>query len=107
MEEESSYCIITTAFEDKENAENTIKALVEERLVVCAHTINIQSMYWWDGKIENHPEYFVQMKTKKSLFKEVEKRIKELHNYEVPEIAMIDIKDGSKEFLDWIEKETK
>ena len=47
------------------------------------------------------------MKTKKSLFKEIEKRIKELHNYEVPEIAMIDIKDGSKEFLDWIEKETK
>ena len=106
MEEESSYCIITTAFDDKENAENTIKALIEERLV-CAHTINIQSMYWWDGKIENHPEYFVQMKTKKSLFKEVEKRIKELHNYDVPEIAMIDIKDGSKEFLDWIDKETK
>ena len=96
MEEESSYCIITTAFDDKEDAENTIKTLVEERLVVCAHTINIQSMYWWDGKIENHPEYFVQMKTKKSLFKEIEKRIKELHNYEVPEIAMIDIKDGSK-----------
>ena len=47
------------------------------------------------------------MKTKKSLYKEVEKEIKKLHPYDVPEIFAEEIKKGLNEYLDWIEMETK
>lgn len=47
------------------------------------------------------------MKTKKSLYKEVEREIKKIHSYEVPEIYAEEIKEASKEYLDWIDETTK
>ena len=47
------------------------------------------------------------MKTKKELYKEIEKTIKENHSYEVPEIIAYDIMFASNEFLDWIDNETR
>lgn len=47
------------------------------------------------------------MKTKESLYKEVEQEIRKLHSYEVPEIFAEEIKEGLNEYLEWIEKETK
>ena len=49
----------------------------------------------------------LEMKTKKSLYKEVEQEIRKLHSYEVPEIFAEEIKEGLNEYLEWIEKETK
>lgn len=47
------------------------------------------------------------MRSKESLYKEIEQEILKIHDYEVCEISYYEIKDGNKEFLDWIEKETK
>jgi periplasmic divalent cation tolerance protein len=37
----------------------------------------------------------------------LELKIKELHPYETPEIIAVDIKKGSKGYLDWINEVTK
>ena len=47
------------------------------------------------------------MKTKKTLFKEVEKEILKIHDYETCEIISYDITNGNEKFLKWIEEETK
>ena len=47
------------------------------------------------------------MKTKESLYNEIEKEILENHPYEVPEIVMTEIQDGYYEYLNWIKEETK
>ena len=47
------------------------------------------------------------MKTKKDLYKEVEKEILNHHSYEVPEIISYDITNGYSKYLNWIEDETK
>lgn len=47
------------------------------------------------------------MRTKESLFEEIEKEIKCIHDYEVCEISYYKIAGASKEFLSWIEKEIK
>ena len=46
------------------------------------------------------------MKTREELFNVVEKRVKELHSYEVPEIIALPITQGAKSYLDWVVKET-
>ena len=103
----NNYIIITTACDKKEIADKMIETLLRKRLVSCCQLTNIYSSYWWNGKIENHPEYFIQMKTKKKLYKEVEKEILKIHDYEICEILSYDITDGNEEFLKWIEDETK
>jgi periplasmic divalent cation tolerance protein len=47
------------------------------------------------------------MKSKKSLYKEIEKTILKMHSYEIPQIICFDIKDGHIKYLNWIEEETE
>ena len=68
---------------------------------------NITSSYHWKGKIEHTEELLLQMKSKKELFKEIEKVILDNHSYETPQLIAYDIVDGYKGYLDWIGEETK
>lgn len=103
----SNYIIVTTAIDDKSVANQVTKELLKKRLVSCVQTKEVISNYWWKGKLEETKEYILQMKSKKVLYKEIEEEIKQIHGYETPEIFSIEIKDGNKDYLDWIEEETK
>ncbi len=82
--------------------------LVEEKLVACSNIISpIRSIYSWQGKICDDKEALMMLKTKKKLFKQIIKRVEELHSYDVPEIIAIPIIDGSSKYLSWINEETK
>lgn len=103
----NKYCIVTTAIDNEFVAEKIINELLQKRLVSCVQKREIISSYWWNGKIEKNKEFLLQMKTKKSLCKEVEAEIEKLHTYEVPEIFSVDMDNGIQCYLDWIEEETK
>lgn len=102
----TKYCIVTTTCDKLEIANKIINTLLEKRLVGCCQMSNIESSYWWEGEIVKEPEFFIQMKTKKELFKEVEKEILNVHDYETCEIMAYDIEQGNDKFLKWIEDET-
>ncbi len=103
----NKYCVVTTAIDNEFVAEKIINELLEKRLVSCVQKREIISTYWWKGKIEKRKESLLQMKTKKSLYKEIEAEIEKLHTYEVPGIFSTDIGSGIQCYLDWIEEETK
>lgn len=103
----SKFIMITTTFDNKEEANEISELLLKERLVSCCQLSNIISSYHWKGKIEHTEEYLLQMKSKKDLYKEIEKVILENHSYETPQIIAYDIVDGYKGYLEWIEEETK
>ena len=91
----------------KKEADAIAISLLKKRLVACANTVpGVDSKFWWNGKIDKAKEVLVILKTKRSNFKKIEKEVKRLHGYEVPEIIAIPIIAGSKEYLGWIGKET-
>jgi periplasmic divalent cation tolerance protein len=47
------------------------------------------------------------VKTRGALLPDVEKLVKSLHPYTIPEIIAIPIVGGNQDYLDWIEKETR
>ena len=100
-------CVITTACTKRETADSIIKSLLEKRLVSVCQVFDINSTYWWEDKIVNEPEFFIQMKTKKELFEEVRDEIRRIHDYDLCEIASYDIDDGSEEFINWLKYETR
>ena len=67
----NNYIMITTTFDNKEEANKIIELLLEKRLVSCCQLSNITSSYHWKGKIEHADELLLQMKSKKELFKEI------------------------------------
>ncbi len=81
--------------------------LVKERLVACANIFpSIQSFYWWEGKVQKGKEVALFLKSKSNHFEAIQKRVKELHSYEVPCIVALPIQNGEKNYLSWIEKES-
>jgi len=42
------------------------------------------------------------MKTRAKQLKELEREVKRLHSYETPEFVVLEVKGGSKAYLEWI-----
>ncbi len=102
------YIQIITTIDTQEGAQTLAKSILEAHLAACVQILNnIESFYWWEGKIESSKEWMLFIKTTENLYKTVENFIKDFHPYEVPEIIAISIIDGNKDYLKWITNETK
>jgi periplasmic divalent cation tolerance protein len=88
---------------NEEEAAKLAQALVGERLAACVNIVKgIRSIYQWQGNIEDDAEVLMIVKTRKELFGPLEKRVKELHSYTVPEIIALPIVAGSGDYLAWL-----
>ncbi|MEM0092729.1 MAG: divalent-cation tolerance protein CutA [Saccharolobus sp.] len=94
--------IVLTTTSTEENAKLIAKTLVEEKLAACVNITTIKSYYIWDNKLNEDNEFLLIIKTAKEKYESVEKRIKELHIYQLPEIISVKIDNGSKEYMSWI-----
>ena len=101
------YVMIEVAFNSEEEVKLIKERLLKEKLVASLQVITSDSSWNYNGELESDKEYLVFMKTKESLVNEVYKVIKEIHSYEVFEYAIFHLTSPSKDYLDWIDKETK
>nr|QNO53831.1 divalent-cation tolerance protein CutA [Methanosarcinales archaeon ANME-1 ERB6] len=102
------YIQVVTAIAKRENAEKIANALVEKRLAACVQILGpIVSTYWWKDNIETAEEWLCVIKSKKDVYEELEKSIKEIHPYETPEIFALPVVAGSKDYLKWLSNEVK
>ncbi|MBO4368802.1 MAG: divalent-cation tolerance protein CutA [Desulfovibrio sp.] len=101
------YILVVTTFSDRNAAKSCGEELLKRHLVACCQITEIESMYRWKGQIENDKEYKVEMKTKKVFFQEIKKFITDIHSYDIPEIVVYKIIDGSESYMQWIEDELK
>jgi len=83
------------------------RALLDQRLAACVNIgASIESIYHWCGRIETAVEVPVAIKTRASLYSNVEAAIRKIHPYDTPEIIAIPIVDGDARYLDWLAAET-
>ena len=98
------YIIVTTLCDKKEIANKIIEVLLEKKLVAGSQMTKVNSKYWWNSKLEECDEYKLEFRTKERLFSKIEDEIKKIHDYEVAEISYYEIKNASKSFFNWIDK---
>jgi periplasmic divalent cation tolerance protein len=99
--------IILTTAGSQEEAGKIAHALVERRLAACVNIVpRIESVYRWQGKVEAAQEWLLLIKTRAKLYEHIRDAIKELHSYDLPECVMLEVSNGSQEYLSWIEKNT-
>lgn len=102
-----SVLLLLSTFPDAETARRIARTLVEERLAACANLIpGVESIYRWQGKIEQNPEVVALFKTTEAGQARLEARLKELHPYELPEILLFRPESGLPAYLRWIEENT-
>lgn len=91
----------------EEEAAKIAHSLVGERLAACVNMISpVRSIYRWEGKIWDEKEWLLIIKTQKRRFAELEKKVKSLHSYSVPEIVALPMVEGSTSYLKWLEEMT-
>jgi len=100
------YCMIETAFDNKEQLNRVIKELLENKLVSSCQVIESDSKWNWNGEYEEAKEYLLLMKTKKALAHRIYEIIKEIHSYDCFEFAIFELESCNQEYLNWIESET-
>ncbi len=99
---------VFTTTEKKEDAENIARALIDKKLAGCVQIVGpVVSTYRWKGKIERAEEWLCFIKTREDLYGEIEKAVKAIHPYEVPEIIAVPVAGGSIDYMKWLDSELK
>lgn len=102
-----NFILVQTSIDTEEAAQKLSKTIVEKRLAACCWVAGpIRSTYWWKGQLEQAQEWVCNFKTRVDLYNQLEEAIKASHSYDVPEIVATSIVAGSKDYLDWLQKET-
>jgi len=95
--------LVISTFPDPETARRIAQQLVTEKLAACANiTAPVQSIYHWQGRVENAQETMVFFKTTAERFPQLTTELQELHPYDVPEIVALQIADGAPAYLRWV-----
>ncbi len=101
----NKFILVLSTINTLKGAKKIAISLVKEKLAACVNISSaVQSIYSWKEKLCQEKEYLLFIKTQKKLYPRLEKRLKELHPYKVPEIIALPIEKGSSEYLEWVNK---
>lgn len=102
------YQLVLTTCPDAEVAERLAQTLVQERLAACVNILPVaRSVYWWKGRVESAAEQLLIIKSMTDAYSSIQKRIRELHPYELPEVIAVPVADGLPDYLAWIRNPDK
>ncbi len=101
------YIQVFVSASDEKEAFRIADELIDNKLAACVQIVGpVTSVYRWKNKKEKTSEWICIIKSKKEIYSKLENKIKEIHTYEVPEIVVLPIVNGNKDYLKWLEQET-
>ncbi len=99
---------VLCAVDTRDRAEAIAGRLVEDRLAACVQVLGpISSTYRWRGAVERAEEFLLVAKTTRRAYPALERAIRALHPYEVPEITAVPVVEGSADYLGWVRGEVR
>jgi periplasmic divalent cation tolerance protein len=102
MDSTASYLMVLVAAGSPEEARTIARATVERKLAACAQIFPIQSVYEWNGNIEEDSEHLVLLKTERAAYDDLEACVRAHHSYDVPEIIALPVVAGHTPYLQWL-----
>ncbi len=98
---------VLVTYPSAEEAQKISKILIEARLAACANIFPAhQSLYWWEGQIQQAGEVAVLYKTQDDLFEKLKDEVLKHHPYECPCIVSWSVAHAHGAFTAWVENET-
>ena len=95
--------IIKTTTDSHKTMKLIANTLLNKKLAACVNMIpRMRSKYIVDERITESREVILLIKTTKKLENKVYKTIKDLHNYEIPEISSIQTSKVDKDYENWL-----
>ncbi|MGC8798417.1 MAG: divalent-cation tolerance protein CutA [candidate division WOR-3 bacterium] len=93
---------------DRRTAARISRVLLAERRAACVQVLGpVASSYHWQGRVEHSREWLCIVKTGRRHYRALERRVRQLHPYEVPEIIALPVSTGYRQYLEWLAGELK
>ncbi|MDA7951443.1 MAG: divalent-cation tolerance protein CutA [Pirellulaceae bacterium] len=97
--------IVFTTCATSEEARRLAKECINRRLAACIQRVpNIESTYWWNGKVVSSEEHLLLIKTTVEKEGDLIEFLKNSHSYEVPEVVSFEAVSKNKEYSSWLLK---
>ena len=95
--------VVFIAAANGEEATRLAEMLVGAHLAACVQILpEMESVYRWQGAIERQSEILLLAKTTRAKFDDLEREVRALHSYDVPEIIAVPVVMGSAPYLHWL-----
>ena len=100
--------VVLVTCPNRRAAERIGRTLVDERLAACANILpGLTSIYRWQGEICRDRELLLLLKTRRTRFAALARRVREMHPYSVPEILGLPVSFGSPPYVAWVAESTR
>lgn len=102
------YIVVFITTPQTEEAKKIADKLIREKLAACVNIIpQVNSIFWWENRVDKAEESLLVIKTKKPLLSKLITYVKQIHSYSVPEIIALPIIGGNEDYLKWIDESVK
>ena len=99
---------VVTTVDSQAVAESIAGELLDAHLAGCVQILGpITSMYRWKGERETAEEWMCVIKTDSDSYGDLEKAIRRVHPYDVPEILAMDVATGHADYLTWLKEQLR
>ncbi|XP_040377849.1 protein CutA 1, chloroplastic-like [Oryza brachyantha] len=100
--------VVYVTVPNREAGKKLSQSIISEKLAACVNIVpGIESVYWWEGKVQTDAEELLIIKTRESLLDALTEHVKSNHEYDVPEVIALPITGGNTKYLEWIKNSTK
>jgi periplasmic divalent cation tolerance protein len=107
MDDPDALIAVVTTTATRDEAQRLATALVERRLVACAQLSDIESLYRWQGAVQQASECRLVLKTTAGRYAAVEAAIRALHAYQLPAIFALPVTQAFEDYAGWVREETR
>ena len=90
------YCTVP-----RDEAEEIVETLLEERLVACVNSVSCTSTYRWEGEVHLDEEVLLLAKTTAEAYDDLVERLVAIHPYDVPCVERFDEDHVVDSFRQW------
>lgn len=102
-DDDTDSVIVLCTAPDEATAQQLATRVLNAKLAACVTLIpNVTSFYYWQGKLQQEYEVQMLLKTNRRNQHNLLLSLKENHPYQVPELLVLPVKAGDKEYLSWL-----
>ncbi len=103
----TDFLLVMTTVAEQDDARRIGAELLTRRLVACVQISPIESLYRWQGSIQNEVEWRLVLKTTSERYESLVQALRELHAYELPAIYAIPVTEAFEPYATWVREETR
>lgn len=99
--------LVLTTVANQQQARTLAADMLAQRLCACVQLQAIESLYHWQGQVQQEVEWRLLLKTSAARYPALEAALRQAHPYELPAIVALPVTQALPAFTDWVAQKSR